>query len=193
MNMDQDTTILRKAEKLEHLDLDTYDDLDHETAEEVSNAADRVTARYHALMKDMPVAARVAMVAAPTHPTEASVAKGAMMLTLIEEQTTRRANDGVSLQSVHDNVTELLGDSHFFEIVEQPAESCAMAVYATTGGWSIGGGDTGRSKFDIAEVPHAGVVAELLREHGFHYEEAVMLSRYVGHHDHAGMLRRILE
>lgn len=189
--MDADIAILHEAEKLEHLDLDTYvDKLDEETAERVSDAADRATARYHALMKDMPVMARVAMAAAPDHPVEASVAKGAMMLTLIEEQTTRRKNDDVDLQSVHDNVTDMLGDSHFFEIVDQTAEACALAVYATTGGWALSG--ERRRHFEIAEAPHAALVAQMLEEHGYHPDEAVMLSRFQGHNDHAGMLARIL-
>lgn len=189
--MDADISILHEAERLEHLDLDTYvDKLDQDTAERVSDAADRVTARYHALMKDMPVMARVAMASAPEHPVERSVANGALMLTLIEEQTATRQNDGVDLQSVHDNVTVLLGDSHFFEIVEQPAAACAMAVYATTG--AAGMGERIYGRFTVTDAPHAPVIADLLSDHGYGTEEAVLLSRYVGQNDHMGMLARIL-
>ena len=188
--MDHDTAILRKAERLELVDLDTYADLDHATAEEVSDAADRVTARYHALMKDMPVMARVAMAGAPGHPTEASVAKGALMLTLIEDQTASRPNEDVDLQSVHDNVTYLMGDGHFFEILDQDAAACALAVYCQTAALARGSFRLGR--IAVAQAPHADLIGSMLEEHGFGPDEEILLSRYAGTHDHAAMLTRIL-
>lgn len=190
--MDRDIAILHKAEKLDHLDLESYvDKLDPATAEEVSDAADRVIVRYHALMKNMPVLARVAMASAPAHPVEASVAKSALMLSLIEEQTRTRVNYEVTLQSAYDNVTDMLGDSHFFEILDQTAEACALAIYVTTAGWALS--KDRRSNFELPNhVPHAGVVQQLLKDHDYDEHEAVMLSRHDNRNDHDGMLRMIL-
>lgn len=191
--MDNDIAILRKAETLEHLDLETYDTLDEATAEEVSDAADRITARYHALMKGMPVLARVAMADAPEHPTEASVAKGAMMLTLIEEQTTKRLNEGVDLQSVHDNITDLLDDSHFFEILGQSAAACALAIYCQTAEIAMGA-VTRRRNFTIEKAPHDFIVKALIDEHGYEPGDGFLLSRsnFDGKDNHISMLERIL-
>jgi len=188
--MDTDLQTLHKAEKLDHLDLYRYEHLSDETAKEVSDAADRVVARHHARMIGMSTRERIAVASTPTHPVEASVAKGALMLVLIEEQTTRRRNQSVDLQSVYDNVTELLGDSHFFEILEQSAEACALAVFCQTAAIATGAG--GYSGFEVTSAPHGKTIDSLMRKHGLYEGEEVILSRGGLRSEHVSMLEQVL-
>ena len=188
--MDDDIQTLRKTERLAHLDLYSHSILDERTAQAVSDAADRVVIRYHALMKDMPVLPRVAMASAVMHPTESSVAKGALMLSLIEDQTTSRVNDSVCLQSVYDNVCELLGDSHFFEILEGSAESCALAVFCQTAALAT---NSGRYiGFQAGPIRHSDMIYQLMREHGLCEGDELLLSRGALAHEHVSMLMRII-
>lgn len=188
--MDDDIRILHKADRLAHIDLYSHGVLDERTAEMVSDAADRVIVRYHALMRNMPVLARVAMASAPCHPTESSVAKGALMLTLIEEQTTRRPNRTVGLQSAYDNVCELLGDSHFFEILEESAESCALAVFCQSAALVRAPGRYG--DFEAGPIEHVDTINQMMREHRLAEGDELLLSRGALRHEHVSMLMRVL-